>query len=121
MSSWPVGTGAEAAGLEHRRRERRAAAKRRAVAPLRNGVATIVIVAGLLAGLVAVNVAVLLLNVRLVRLGQERAKLRDENAALASQLSSAQASPRIAAQARARGLVQADPSRITYVELGRSR
>jgi cell division protein FtsL len=121
MSSWPVGAEVEAAALERQRNARRAAARRRAVAPLRNGVATIAVVAVLLAGLVAVNVAVLQLNVRLDRLGRERAQLRDQNAALASELSSAQASPRIAARAKARGLVQADPSRITYVELGSSR
>jgi hypothetical protein len=53
------------------------------------------------------------------RAGQERANLRAENALLASQLSSAASSSRIQSLAKARGLVAADPSATTYVELGR--
>ena len=49
----------------------------------------IALVAGLLAGVVAMNVAVLRLNMKLDQLGRERADLRAENAALSSQLSSA--------------------------------
>jgi cell division protein FtsB len=56
------------------------------------------------------------LNVRFDRLGRERAMLRDQNAALASQFSSAKASPRIQARARQRlGLVPAGD--MTYVDL----
>jgi len=62
------------------------------------------------------NVAVLQLNVRLDRLGTERANLRDQNAALASQFSSAKASPRI--QARARKRLGLEPATdMTYVDL----
>ena len=65
----------------------------------------------------ALNVAVLRLNVRLDRLSRERAKLRDQNAALASQFSSAKASPLIQARAQTRlGLVAG--ADMTYVELG---
>ena len=75
-----------------------------------------IILAGtLLAGLVALNVAVLQLNVRLDQLSRERGTLRDENAALQSQFSSSDAS--LQARARLRlGLVQAADTK--YVELG---
>ena len=53
------------------------------------GVIWIALVAGLLAGVVAMNVAVLRLNMKLDHLGRERADLRAENAALSVQLSSA--------------------------------
>lgn len=87
---------------------------------LRGGVLWIVVLATLFAGLVAVNVAVLQLNVRLDKKTRERASLRAENAALQSRLSSTGASPRIEALARKRlGLVYADPSATHYVELGR--
>ena len=119
MASWSAAADAEAAAAQSRTRPPRAVASRRAVNPMRNGVATIVVVALLLAGLVAVNVAVLGLNVRLDRLSRERARLRDQNAALASQLSSAKASPLIEARARTHlGLVQPGPDKVTYVELG---
>ncbi len=64
------------------------------------------------------NVAVLRLNLGLDAANSERVKLRAENAALQSQLSSELASPRIQAQAAARlGLVYADPSDYGYVDL----
>jgi cell division protein FtsL len=86
---------------------------------MRSGVLWIVIVGSLLAGLVALNVAVLQLNVRLDKLGHERATLRDENSALASRFSSARAAPRIQSLARHRlGLEPAPPELMTYVELG---
>ena len=55
------------------------------------GVVWIVLVGVLLTGVVAMNVAVLRLNLRLDSLGRERAKLRAGNADLSSQLSSAAA------------------------------
>ena len=74
----------------------------------------------LLAGVVFVNLAVLRLNLRLDSATQERTKLRAQNAALSSQLSSALASPRIQALAHSQdGLVQADPSTIGYIDLSR--
>ncbi len=79
----------------------------------------IAITAMLLAGVVALNVAVLRLNVRMDHLNAERAKLRAEKQALASQLSLAAASPRIQAMAHHDGLVLADPTQTTYVQLGR--
>ena len=83
------------------------------------GLAWIVVSAVLLTGVVALNVVVLRLNLQLDRAGRERANLRAENQLLASQLSSAGASARIQSLAKARGLVTADPSATTYVDLGR--
>ncbi len=70
------------------------------------------------AGVVFLNVAVLRLNLQLDDLGQQRTKLRAENAALASQVSGAANSLKIEAQARkVLGLEPAGPDRITYLDL----
>jgi hypothetical protein len=108
----PAAAYAEVAAAESGRRTRAAAVRRRD--PLRKGVVWIVVVGALLAGLVALNVAVLQLNVRLDRLARERSTLRDENAVLQSQSSSAKGSLPARAQQRL-GLVQA--SELTYVDL----
>jgi hypothetical protein len=72
----------------------------------------------LLAGVVAMNVAVLRLNLTLDQLGGTRAELRAANADLTSRLSRAAAAPRIEALAATRlGLVQAPPEQTTYVRL----
>jgi hypothetical protein len=69
---------------------------------------------------VFVNLAVLQLNLRLDRATRQRTELRAGNAALQSQLSAALASPTIQALAHKQdGLVEADPSTIGYVKLGR--
>jgi len=97
---------------------RRRDAARARINVFRSGVTWIVVLAVLLAGLVAVNVADLQLNVRLDKLNRERATLRADNAALESQLSSAGATPRIESLARNKlGLVYAHATR--YVELGK--
>ena len=84
------------------------------------GVVWIAVIAALLAGVVALNVAVLGLNLQLDRLGREKVELRARNAQLAARLSSAAAPPRIGALARSRlGLVSAGPEQTTYVELGK--
>jgi cell division protein FtsL len=84
------------------------------------GVVWIGIVAALLAGVVATNVAVLRLNMKLDRLGRERADLRAQTAALSSHLSSAAAGPRIQRlAAKQLGLVQATPEQTTYFALPR--
>ena len=76
------------------------------------------VLAVLLAGVVAVNVAVLQLNVRLDELGRERIELQGETKRLSSQLSSASANARIESQARARlGLERADPALTFHVQL----
>jgi cell division protein FtsL len=82
------------------------------------GVVWIGIIGVLLAGVVAMNVAVLRLNMRLDQLGRERADLRARNAALSVQLSSAAATPRIQGlAAKQLGLVQATTDQTSYVTL----
>ena len=99
-------------------RRRRAAARPAPVARAFGGIVWIVVLAVFLAGVVAVNVAVLQLNVRLDGLARERVQLRADNARLRSQLSSAAAAAGIESQARTRlGLVRADPEATFYVQL----
>jgi hypothetical protein len=83
---------------------------------LLGGVVWIVVLAALLGGIVALNVAVLQLNVRLDELAREKAELRATNTAIASQLSSAGSAPQIERLAQRKlGLEPAaDP---TYVRL----
>jgi cell division protein FtsL len=122
MATWATAR-AESPALPRPRRKP-AAARPRAAAVARprafGGVSWIVLFGVLLAGVVAVNVAVLQLNVRLDELGRERVQLRADNARLSSQLSSASAAVRIENEARARlGLAPADPATTTYVQLGK--
>ena len=94
---------------------RRAAPRTRVV-----GVVWIGGLAVLLAGVVAMNVAVLRLNITLDRLGRERADLRATNSELSSRISSNSAAPRIQAiAARRLGLVPATPDQTSYVRIGR--
>lgn len=97
------------------RRARRA--ESRSSAGVATGVVWIIVVAILLAGVVALNVTVLGLNLELDRLGRERANLNADNAALASRLSSAAAGPRLRAVARAHGLVPVEPDDMVYLRL----
>jgi cell division protein FtsL len=83
------------------------------------GVLWIGVIAALLAGVVATNVAVLRLNMKLDRLGRERADLRAQTAELSAQLSSAASAPRIQRQAKRLGLVQATADQTTYLTLRR--
>ncbi len=82
-----------------------------------SGVVWIVVIGVLLAGVVFMNVAVLRLNMRLDRLGRDRAQLQADTAALASELSSAQAAARIQAQAHGLGLVPARAADTVYIDL----
>jgi hypothetical protein len=83
------------------------------------GIVWIVVLGVLLAGVVAMNVAVLQLNMGLDRLGRQRASLIQQNDALAAQLSSAAAAPKIQALAQAKlGYVPAPSTQTSYVELG---
>jgi cell division protein FtsL len=87
-------------------------------APFAGGIAWIVVVGALLAGVVAVNVLVLQLNVQLDGYGRERAELKAESARLRSALSSASANVRIETDAASKlGLVPADPATTTYLTL----
>ena len=82
------------------------------------GVLWIVIVAALLAGVVAINVFVLRLNVELDDLRRDRAELKAEIATTRAQLSSASANARIETEAASKlGLVEADPNETTYLRL----
>lgn len=73
----------------------------------------------LLTGVVAVNVAVLRAHVAVTRLEQQQTQLQNENEALASRLSEASSAPRIEAAAHKLGLVPAQASDMTYLDLGR--
>jgi cell division protein FtsL len=84
---------------------------------LAGGVVWIASLAVLLTGIVALNVAVLRLNVRLDELGRERTNLRAQNAAIEAELSAAAAPSRIEQLARRHGLVPAPPERTRYVDL----
>jgi cell division protein FtsL len=121
MASWAGTARAEPQAIpQPRRRPPRPAAKPRARTKARpfGGVVWIVVLAALLGGVVAVNVAVLQLNVRLDELGRERTQLRADTNRLSSQLSSASANARIESEARTKlGLVRADVQPADYVEL----
>jgi hypothetical protein len=98
-----------------RPRSRRKPASGRRVA---GGAVWIVLMGLLLGGVVALNVAVLRLNLSLDEATQERTELRAENAELASQLAVRAASPRTSSLAkRTLGLVPADPTTRTYLDL----
>ncbi len=87
--------------------------------PFAGGVAWILLVGVMLAGIVAVNVLVLQLNMDFDGLSRERAQLRADNALLRSRLSSASSQLRIEDAAKARlGLQEADALTTTYVRLG---
>jgi len=84
------------------------------------GVLWIVLVAVLLAGVVAINVLVLRLNVQRDGLRHDRAELKAEIASPRAQLSSASANARIETEAATKlGLVEADPNATTYLRLQR--
>jgi cell division protein FtsL len=94
--------------------------RRHAQARARGGILWIVVSGILLAGVVFVNVAVLRLNLALDSANSERTKLRADNAALQSQLSSELASSHIQARAaKELGLVFVDPSNYRYVNLAK--
>ncbi len=116
MAAWTNAARVEAPVLARRPARRAAAAPRRRLA---GSVVWIVLLGVLLVGIVALNVAVLRLNMQIEKLGQERLELQAENALLTSKVSSTLAPARIEAKARAKlGLTPADP---TYVELRRER
>jgi cell division protein FtsL len=82
------------------------------------GVVWIVFLTALLAGVVALNVAVLRLNVQLDGLAREKQELRAGNNELASRLAGMEASGRIQILARDQlGLIPAEPDQTTYVTL----
>lgn len=85
---------------------------------LTGGVIWIALLAVLLTGVVALNVAVLRLNMRYDKLGRTKVDLVAQNAELQSQLSSAAATERIQQEARSQlGLVAANPDTTKYIQL----
>jgi len=124
MAAWSQ-SAAVAAPVPVRRPRPRPAAKpkpraRAARRPaLLGGVVWIVVLAALLGGIVALNVAVLQLNQRLERAGDRAVELKAANLALAGELSSAGSAPQVASIAHSRlGLVPAVPDQTTYIDLG---
>lgn len=119
MVAWVDSARAETAPVAARRTRRRAqrpTAERR----LAGGVLWIGVLAVLLVGVVALNVAVLRLNMQLEELSERRLELEAQNALLESNVSAAMAQPRVERLARTRlGLVRdAEPA---YVELRAKR
>ena len=99
-------------------RERATARDRAAPRPLAGGVLWIVVFAALLAGVVAVNVAVLRLNLQLDGVTSDDTQLKADIADLRSELSNKAATYQIERRAKNDlGLVQADPSQTTFVQL----
>lgn len=87
---------------------------------LGGGVFWIVVLATLLAGVVAVNVAVLRLNLQLDEAGRERTELKTDISRLRSEISSAAATTRIERLAQGElGLVEVEPEDTTYLQLAR--
>jgi cell division protein FtsB len=85
---------------------------------LTGGVIWIALLAILLAGVVALNVAVLRLNMRYDKLGRTKVELAAQNADVQSQLSSGAATEKIQQQARTQlGLVSANPDSTKYIQL----
>ena len=120
MAAWSEAAALELPARPPKPRRRKASSRGRAAPRTRlfGSAVWIAFLAVLLAGVVALNVAVLRLNMQLDELGRERANLRAANAALASRYSSEHATARIQALARSRlGLVPALPEDTTYVEL----
>jgi cell division protein FtsL len=85
----------------------------------RRGALWIGVIALLLAGVVALNVAVLRLNVQLDGIDRQHDRVRAEKAELVSRLAGELASTRIEERARGElGLVPVDPSETRYIDLG---
>jgi cell division protein FtsL len=98
-------------------RSTRSARKRRSWV-LSGGVVWIVVSAALLAGVVAINVAVLRLNLQLDGAGRERTELKNDIAGLRAEISSAAAASRIERLARGElGLHKVEPEDTTYIQL----
>jgi hypothetical protein len=95
------------------------ATRRAPVRRVRGGIFWISVFAVMLAGVVALNVAVLRENIGVSKLDKQQMQLQAENAALASQVSSAGASQRIEQTARRLGLVPASTSDTGYLDIGR--
>jgi hypothetical protein len=103
--------------LDHKRARPAPRRRVRAKTGVAGGLAWIIVAGVLLTGIVALNVAVLRLNMRLDHMNNDSQQLQAENAALGAKLSGAVSSPRIQALAKAHGFVPADPTTTGYVDL----
>jgi cell division protein FtsB len=93
--------------------------RRKARRGVGRGVIWIILLAALLAGVVAVNLAVLRQNMQIENLAKKRVELIGRNQDLRSRLSQATSSSNIDRLARTKlGLVQAAPDQTTYIRLG---
>ncbi|HXY85645.1 MAG TPA: hypothetical protein VEH52_09185 [Gaiellaceae bacterium] len=124
MAAWGAAAPAEQLPVTSRRArprpEPRKRRRRREHQRITGGAVWIGVLAALLAGIVALNVAVLRLNMQLDDLARNRDNLRADNAALASQLSSAAAAGRIQNLAMKKfGFVPATSDQTSFVQLGR--
>jgi cell division protein FtsL len=97
----------------------RAVPRRKAQRRVRGGVFWIATFAAVLAGVVALNVAVLRVNMQVSRLDRTQLELQAENAALSSNVSSAASAQRIEQAAHKLGYVPAPASDTSYIELGK--
>ena len=100
-------------------RQPRPRARPRAQRRVRGGIAWIAAFAIVLAGVVALNVVVLQLNMQVSRLDKAQIELQAQNAALASQVSSAASAQRIEQAAHKLGYVPAPATDTSYLDLGR--
>jgi hypothetical protein len=96
-----------------RRTQARGVPKRRVA----GGVVWIALVAVLLTGIVALNVAVLKLNLRLDQLGEDKAKLRTENAQLRQQAAQGAVPDTIRSQAVLEGYHWQSPGKTRFLDL----
>ncbi len=97
---------------------RRPARKTASTRRVAGGAVWIVLMAVMLTGVVALNVAVLRLNLSFEELAQERTQLRAENAEISTKLATRVSSPRTSSLARrALGVEPADSSTTTYLDL----
>jgi cell division protein FtsL len=121
MATWATAAKAQTSQITRKRTKPKPAPARRAGTKRRSRVAGVLWIgalAALLGGVVAMNVAVLRLNITLDRLGRERADLRATNSELNSRISSNAAAPRIQAiAARRLGLVPAASDQTTYLRI----
>ena len=126
MAAWAHNTAVAAPAPARRPRPRPAPRPKTRTKPraarrpaLLGGIVWIVVVAALLGGIVALNVAVLQLNQRLERANDQAVELRAANLALNGQLSSAGSAPQVVSVAQGQlGLVPASPDETAYVDLG---
>ena len=84
---------------------------------VRGGIAWIAAFGAVLAGVVALNVAVLRVNMQVSRLDKVQIELQAQNQALASQVSSAASAQRIEQAAHRLGYVPAPATDTSYLEL----